>query len=75
MSLAKSQDEIGTRVGMGFLVMSFAALTGTPITDALLDRYGFAAPIAFSGVVVLAGAAIFGTVMWMKRKEQGTWKV
>ena len=72
---AKSFNEIGVRMGLGFLIMSFAALTGTPITGALLDNYGKAAPIVWSGTTVLVGSGlVFGARMF-QAKDKGTWRV
>lgn len=59
----------------GFFAISFAALTGTPITGALLDRYGFYAPITWSGVTILTGGACYAAAIHYQRKEKGTWKV
>jgi predicted MFS family arabinose efflux permease len=50
-------------------------LTGTPITGALLDRYGFYAPIVWSGVTILAGSLFFVTSAVFQKKAKGTWKV
>lgn len=75
ISLAKDHNEIGIRLGMGMLVMAFAGLTGTPITGVLLDKYGRAAPIIFSGVSVLLGSAIILFAARTRAKEKGTWKV
>ncbi len=75
ISLSQNHNEIGIRLGMGFLVTSFAALTGTPITGALLDRYGFYAPIVWSGLCILTGAVLFAVATMLQRREKGTWKV
>lgn len=75
MSFAKSPQEIGSRVGMGFLVISIPALTGTPITGALLDKFGFYAPIIWSGVSMIIGAAIVGGASLMVQRRKGTWKI
>ncbi|EIW68513.1 hypothetical protein TREMEDRAFT_32024 [Tremella mesenterica DSM 1558] len=75
ISLAHNFGEIGMRMGMGMLVMSFAALSGTPITGALLDRYGFYAPIIWSGVCVLVGSALTAASIYFQIRVKGTWKV
>ena len=75
ISLAKSHTEIGIRLGLAYLVTSVAALTGTPITGALLGRYGFTAPIIFSAVAILLGTASFATASRLRAREKGTWKV
>lgn len=90
MSTASHPSENGIRSGLGecrliisrivlicsgFFAISFAALTGTPITGALLDRYGFYAPITWSGVTILTGGACYAAAIHYQRKEKGTWKV
>lgn len=75
IATAKGFSEIGIRMGLGFLITSFAALTGTPITGALLDSYGFYAPIVWSGVTVLAGAVLFALARYYQAQAKGTWKV
>jgi MFS family permease len=75
ITLSKGPHEIGIRLGTGFLITSFAALTGTPITGALLDKYGFVAPVVWSGVTVLAGAMCFTVATLLQRRVKGNWKV
>nr|XP_031858122.1 uncharacterized protein CI109_006463 [Kwoniella shandongensis]KAA5525194.1 hypothetical protein CI109_006463 [Kwoniella shandongensis] len=75
ISFSKSIHEIGLRIGMGMLIMSFAALTGTPITGALLDRYGFYAPTIWSGVMTVAGGGCFGVAAMLERRRKRSWKV
>jgi hypothetical protein len=91
ISMATHPSEIGMRLGIGapihdtnnsidywqagFLAVSFPALTGTPITGALLDRYGFYAPIVWSGVMILVGSVFFVTSGMFQKKAKGTWKV
>jgi MFS family permease len=64
---------------MRFLVTSFAALTGTPMAGALLDRYGFYATIVWSGLCIFTGAALFAITTMLQRREKGrekgAWKV
>lgn len=75
ISLSDNFSEIGIRLGMGFLVLSLAALTGSPITGALLDKYGFYAPTIWSGVCVLSGSVIIGTAVVLQSRVKGTWRV
>jgi len=75
ISLATHPSEIGLRLGMGFLATSFAALSGTPINGALLTRYGFVAPIVFSGVSILIGSVLFAIATLLQRRIKGTWRV
>lgn len=50
---------IGTYMGMGMGIASFAALIGPPVNGALVTRYnGYDQVSIFSGVVVLAGAVV-----------------
>ena len=75
IALADDLSEIGIRLGMGFLVVSLAALTGSPITGALLDSHGFYAPVVWSGVCVLSGSALVGGSTFFQSRVKGTWKV
>jgi MFS family permease len=75
ISTSKGVHEVGIRLGFGFLIISFAALTGTPMTGALLDRYGFVAPVVWSGVTVLTGTLCFAVATLLQRRVKGTWKV
>lgn len=54
---------MGTYMGMGLGVGSFATLIGPPVNGAMLDKYGgFVQVSIFSGVMCLAGGVIaFGT--------------
>jgi hypothetical protein len=51
-AFSKSIVDVGSTVGCGLLVISFALLTGTPISGALLDppRYTWSKAIIFSAV-------------------------
>ena len=50
---------IGTYMGMGMGLASFAVLVGPPINGALLDKYGgFVQVSVFSGVVILFGGIL-----------------
>ncbi|KAJ5721859.1 MFS monocarboxylate transporter [Penicillium malachiteum] len=56
---APQPNEIGSYMGMGLGVLSFAGLTGTPITGAMITQYGGYHPaMIFAGVCSLVGAAI-----------------
>ncbi|KAH9942699.1 MFS general substrate transporter [Amylocystis lapponica] len=57
-AFARDLDEIGVRIGLCYFIISFAILTGTPITGALLSsKDQWSRPIIFSGVR--------GTVAWV----------
>ena len=75
MATAKNGNEIGTRVGYTFMITSFAALTGTPITGALLKKYGFYAPIVWSGVTVCMGTFFLVIARLYQSRKRNTWKV
>ena len=75
ISLSSNFSEIGLRLGLGFLIVSVAALTGSPITGALLDKFGFYAPVIWSGVCVLSGAVFIGIAMIIQGRIKRTWKV
>ncbi|KAJ5716851.1 hypothetical protein N7488_002497 [Penicillium malachiteum] len=56
---ARQPNVIGSYMGMGLGVLSFAGLTGTPITGAMITQYGSYHPaMIFAGVCSLAGAVI-----------------
>ncbi|PCH34806.1 MFS general substrate transporter [Wolfiporia cocos MD-104 SS10] len=56
-SLAKDYHEIGLRLGVIYFVTSFALLTGTPISGALLDVHNqWPGPIIFNAVVLISGS-------------------
>ncbi|CAH0057872.1 unnamed protein product [Clonostachys solani] len=76
-SLTSDPSKQGTRIGMIFTIVSFAALTGSPISGALLS----AAQGRYIGAQVFAGTALalgmfFLAVAWVvqRRKEgKSTW--
>lgn len=55
----KDPRDIGTYLGMGIAVSSFAALIGPPVNGALVDTYGdFLQVSIFSGVMLLVGGCL-----------------
>nr|WNZ75668.1 hypothetical protein [Trichoderma harzianum] len=57
---ADHPSKIGTYIGMSTFLIGFGALGGTPITGALIDRYGgYSQGIIFSGAVLMTGAVLF----------------
>jgi predicted MFS family arabinose efflux permease len=72
---AKTQSEVGKRGGFAFVALSFAALTGSPIGGALVDKYGFDAAIAFCGCLTGLGGIVIGTATVLTAREKGTRKV
>lgn len=75
MSLARTDTEVGSRLGVGFLICGFGALAGTPLTGMLLDRVGWGGGAVFSGGMVVASAGMVGVAIIYQRKEKGSWKV
>lgn len=70
--VAPRPNEIGTYLGMASGLLGIAALTGTPITGALISHYrSFTQAMIWSGVLVLVGAAlIFAARLALQRKEK-----
>jgi predicted MFS family arabinose efflux permease len=56
VQLSPNRSLIGTRMGMGFLIIGIGGLIGTPIAGALLQHSGWTSVWVFSGVPTLAGA-------------------
>lgn len=69
--LTKNRAMIGTRMGMGFSIVSVGLLIGTPISGAILNAKGFTSTWVFGGVLVLVGA----TVIAGARVAQGGWSI
>lgn len=62
-SLTKDLNMVGTRLGMMFSCMGFAALTGPPIGGAIMNavgsgRHGFIVATMWAGVSALLGATL-----------------
>ncbi|KAF7356661.1 MFS general substrate transporter [Mycena venus] len=59
-SLARSQDEVGARVGLALALSSVGSLVSAPIQGALLtSKYLWIRPAGFSGCMLFAGAGAF----------------
>jgi predicted MFS family arabinose efflux permease len=56
VQLSPNRSLIGTRMGMGFLLIGIGGLIGSPIAGVLLQRSGWTSVWLFSGVPVLVGA-------------------
>ncbi|KAF5381427.1 hypothetical protein D9757_009053 [Collybiopsis confluens] len=76
-TFAKNINEVGTRMGLLTFVSSFAMLTGSPISGALLaaPHYYWFRPVVFSAVVVLFGSALIVISRGMQARKKGTWKL
>ncbi len=59
-NLTPDMSKIGRRLGQAFTLISFALLTGVPVSGAVLDSSGYTACASFAGAIVLVGACF----MW-----------
>ncbi|KAE8318201.1 hypothetical protein BDV41DRAFT_560961 [Aspergillus transmontanensis] len=69
--LSPDRALIGTRMGMGYAVMTIGNLVGTPAAGAFLQNRGFNVMWIFGGGVSIAG----GIAMMMSRNFQGGWRL
>jgi MFS family permease len=68
-SCPTNPQEIGTYLGMGMAMVSFAVLIGPPVNGALVTRYhGFDQSLDMSGVFVVAGASIILVAKYVSPK-------
>ncbi|KAK4051788.1 hypothetical protein OIO90_004612 [Microbotryomycetes sp. JL221] len=77
MTPPNRMDEIGIRIAMAFLVVSVAALCGTPINGAIVTANdgSYVESAIFSGVVVLAGSVVNVGTHYVLRRRKGTFWV
>ena len=75
MSLSRTKYEVGSRLGLGFLICGFGALGGTPAVGLLLEKVGWVGGAMFSGAMVVAAGAMVGFAILYQRREKGTWRV
>lgn len=71
VKLSPDRALIGTRIGMGYVVMTIGNLVGTPAAGVILQNWGFNAVWIFGGGVSIAG----GIAMMISRNFQGGWKL
>ncbi|GAA5842506.1 hypothetical protein JCM3766R1_002613 [Sporobolomyces carnicolor] len=72
-SMTKNMGEVGHRTATMFLVISITALTGTPITGAIIVReHGYVGAFVCSGVFVLVGSLFNAASWWVVSREKGT---
>jgi len=76
-ALSSHVGEMGFRLGVAWAIIAFAALTGTPISGALLGDKVFTwwKPTVWSGVVTLAGSVLLVIARGMHAKSVGKSKV
>ncbi|KAA8642767.1 hypothetical protein EYZ11_002934 [Aspergillus tanneri] len=69
VSLTKNHAMIGTRMGMGFSIISLGALAGTPIAGAILGDHGFGAVWNFSAAMVIASGVGVTIARFFENKD------
>ena len=77
-SLTEDPAKQGTRIGMIFTIVSFAALTGAPIGGALVQAMGgkYVAAQAFAGSSCVLGLVFIASARVAKARQNGDgWKV
>ncbi|KAJ7213839.1 MFS general substrate transporter [Mycena pura] len=75
-ALARSDDEVGARIGLALALGSFGSLGSAPIQGALLtSEFRWTRPIIFSGGSMFVGAACFWVTRMMQAKRLGTQRV
>lgn len=59
---------------MAFLVISLFALTGTPLSGALItaSNGSYVGAFIFSGIVVLLGSGVLVWAWWVTSRKKGT---
>ncbi|GAA5934765.1 hypothetical protein JCM3775_002050 [Rhodotorula graminis] len=81
ISLSASVREFGVRTGLGFILISVAALIGSPVAGAILRATPSSTGTNYLGVCLFGGCAVLvGTVClcatwWLQRRRKGTWRV
>jgi predicted MFS family arabinose efflux permease len=71
VQLSPDRSLIGTRMGMGYAVMTIGNLIGTPVAGAILQSNGFNSMWIFGAIMSIAG----GLTMMVSRSIQGQWKL
>ncbi|BGP41700.1 hypothetical protein JCM10449v2_005691 [Rhodotorula kratochvilovae] len=73
-SLTNDMRQVGHRTATLFLIVSIAALTGTPITGAIISRSGgsYVAALCCAGAFVLVGSCFNAAAWWVVSREKGT---
>lgn len=56
--LSPDRSLLGTRMGMGYAVMTIGNLIGTPVAGAILQNEGFNLMWKFGGIMSIAGGLI-----------------
>ncbi|GAA5860140.1 hypothetical protein JCM1840_002787 [Sporobolomyces johnsonii] len=73
-SLTTNMQEVGHRTATMFLVISVTALTGTPITGAIIvqENGSYIGAFVCSGVFVLVGSLLNAASWWVVSRQKGT---
>ncbi|KAJ7130899.1 major facilitator superfamily domain-containing protein [Mycena filopes] len=75
-ALARSNDEVGARIGLALALSSFGSLGSGPIQGALLTNdFLWTRPIVFSGASMFVGCVCFWVTRMMQAKRLGTQRV
>ncbi|GAA5856087.1 hypothetical protein JCM8547_002973 [Rhodosporidiobolus lusitaniae] len=76
-SMTQDMTQVGHRLATMFLIISLTALTGTPISGAIISHQdgSYTGATIFSGVTVLVGSCFNAASWWANRAEKGTWRV
>ncbi|KZF18992.1 MFS general substrate transporter [Xylona heveae TC161] len=69
--LSPDRSHVGTRMGMGYAVMTVGNLIGTPVAGTILQNQGFNTMWIFGGIMSIAG----GLTMMISRNIQVGWKL
>ncbi|KPV72358.1 uncharacterized protein RHOBADRAFT_18141 [Rhodotorula graminis WP1] len=72
-SLTKDMREVGHRTATMFLIISVAALVGTPITGAIISRSdgSYVAAMCVAGSLTLVGSCFNAAAWWVVSREKG----
>jgi predicted MFS family arabinose efflux permease len=73
--LSPNRGLIGTRMGMGFAVISIGGLIGTPIAGVILSGKGWVAVWAYAGATASAGSLLMGASRMVRSRGKLVVKV
>lgn len=71
VELSPNRGLIGTRMGMGFGIVAFGVLIGSPISGAVLDADGFHGLWGFGGAFPVAA----GLIWFLSKMAHGKWNI
>jgi predicted MFS family arabinose efflux permease len=73
--LSPNRGLIGTRMGMGFAIISIGGLIGTPIAGVILNANGWVAVWAYAGATATAGSLLMGASRMVRSRGKLIMKV